>query len=190
MNPEVILKAVSAMKHSHIRNYIAPGLTSWLIGGEGHGKVRLFTSDRDTREWITPHSHRFGFTCLVLWGSVMNILFTRTGRRDKGNAYAAGKLRAPTGGIGEYEFIPGDGPEHFDEHSYEYTAGETYGMRSNEIHTIRFSRGAAVLFLEGPEVVSESEVLEPWSDGRRVPTFVTQPWMFERSAETVNARND
>lgn len=181
MNLEALHNAVNAMKHSHIRNYIAPGLTSWLIGGEGHGKVRLFTADRDTREWITPHSHRFNFTCLVLWGSVTNILFTRTGRRDQGNAFAAGKLKAPTGGIGAYEFCPGEAPEYFDERSYEYTAGETYGMRFNEVHTIRFSKSAAVLFLEGPECTTESEVLEPWSDGRRVPTFVTQPWMFQRS---------
>lgn len=184
MNTEAILQALQGMKRSRIRNYIAPGLTSWIIGGKTHGKVRLFTSDRDTLELITPHSHRFDFTCLVLWGRVIQVLFTRTGRRDQGNAYAVGVLRAPTGGIGEYQFIPGEAPDYFSVNEYEYTAGETYGMRRTEIHTIRFSKGAAVLFFEAPESADESLVLEPWSDDRRVPTFVTQPWMFDRSVET------
>lgn len=184
MNLDVIRNAITSMKHSGIRNYVTPGLTSWLVGGEGHGKIRLFTADRDTREWVTPHSHRFDFTCMVLAGSVTNILFSRTGRRDQGNAYAVGILRAPTGGIGAYEFRSGEEVGHFDENSYVYSTGETYGMRHHEIHSIRFSRGAVVLFLEGAEVTTESVVLEPWSDGRRVPTFATQPWMFDRSVET------
>ncbi len=58
-----LIKAVLGMANNPIRHYIAPGLTSSLVGGGGHGKVRLFQADRETREWVTPHSHRFDFTC-------------------------------------------------------------------------------------------------------------------------------
>ena len=178
---DAVRKAVLGMTHSRIRNYIAPGLTSWLVGGEGCGKVRLFTSDRDTREWITPHSHRFDFTCLVLAGEVTNILFQWEPAFSNGNRYAVGTLRA--GGLGTYEFEPGTGAEPYSELSTVYRTGDTYSMKHDEIHTIRFSRGCAVLFFEGPEVAETSKVLEPWSDGRRVPTFVTMPWMFDRASE-------
>jgi|SRR6185312_1524783 len=171
------------MRHGRIRNYIAPGLTSWLIGGSGHGMVRLFSSDRDTHELIVPHSHRFDFTCVVLRGKVTQVLYLETGRADQGNAYAVGKLKTQPGGFGRYDFEPGKKPEYFSETEYEYLAGDTYRMRRHEIHSIRFSRGAEVLFLEGPEMASESKVLEPWSDGRRVPTFVTHPWMFDRNPD-------
>jgi len=180
MSHEAILKAVIGMKHSRLRNYIAPGVTSWLIGGEGHGKVRLFTTDRDTREWITPHSHRFDFTCLVLCGSATNIVFGRTFRNDQGDAYAVGKLTAPSGGLGTYGFEPGEKAEYFSESRRTYVEGDTYAMRRHEIHSIQFQKGSAILFFEGPELSQTTEVLEPWSDGRRVPTFVTQPWMFDR----------
>jgi hypothetical protein len=181
---EAILLAVLGMRHSRIGNYIAPGLTSWLVGGQGHGKVRLFTCDRDTREWIVPHSHRFDFTCLVLAGRVTNVLLRRTYRCDRGNAYAVGTLRAPTGGIGEYEFTPGEEAEYFEEIERAYEPGETYSMEAREIHTIRFSRDSSVLFFEGPETADSSVVLEPWSCGRRVPTFATHPWMFDRAQDT------
>lgn len=36
------------------------------------------------------------------------------------------------------------------------------------------------------EVMTESIVLEPWSDGRRVPTFETRPWMFERIPDSAS----
>lgn len=177
---DALIMATEAMRNSSIRNYIAPGVTSWLVGGNGHGKVRMFTTDRDTREWITPHSHRFGFTCLVLRGTVNNILFTRTYRHDQGNAYVQGTLEA--GAVGQYEFTPGEKPEFWGESESRYSAGDTYSMRAHEIHTIQFGRTSTVLFFEGPETSDTSHVLEPWSDNRRIPTFVTQPWMFDRSA--------
>ncbi len=32
-------------------------------------------------------------------------------------------------------------------------------------------------------MTSESIVLEPWVNGKRIPTFETKPWMFERVSE-------
>lgn len=184
MQIEAIAAAVLRMKHSRIRNYIAPGLTSWLIGGEGNGKVRLFTADRDTREWITPHSHRFDFTCLVLSGEVENVIFGRTFRHDMGNMYTVGTLRASE--VGKYEFEPGVKCEPFDERISVYRTGDTYSMHHNEIHSIRFGKGSAVLFFEGPEIKQETQVLEPYSDGRRIPTFTTAPWMFDRATSPLS----
>lgn len=184
---DAILRAVLEMRNNPIRNYIAPGVTSWLIGGTGNGKVRMFTADRATREWITPHSHRFNFTCLVLRGTATNILFERSWNSDEGDLYAFGMLEAKCGGLGGYNFIPGDADvKRMKESSTTYAAGETYSMTAEQIHTIRFSRDAAILFFEGPEVMSQSTVLEPWSDGRRVPTFETRPWMFERSSDSAS----
>lgn len=183
MDTGVVAKALAGMQRSPVRNYVTPGLTSWLIGGEGKGLVRMFTSDRDTNEWITPHSHRFDFTCIVLAGEVENILFTRV-YGSEGNSYCQGALIAIDGGLGGYEFIPGTGYSQWEKHSYTYTRGQTYSMTAKEIHSIRFSKGAKVLFLEGPEVEQRTIVLEPWSDGARVPTFETREWMFKREPQS------
>lgn len=184
MNTEALLKALKPMMHSLVRNYATPGLTSSLIGGGGHGKVRLFQSDRDTREWVTPHSHRFDFTCLVLRGSVENILFTRASYRlaAGSNLYVTATIRPRNGGMGGYEVAHGENPESWVEEPTTYRAGDTYSMTSRQIHSIRFSRDAIVLFLEGPEVIDTSLILEPFSDDALVPTFATAPWMFQRVA--------
>jgi len=184
MNEE-LNNAVWAMAHGTLRNYIAPGLTSYLIGGPQNGKVRLFHSDRETREWVTPHSHRFDFTCLVLKGSATNIVFQRYWG-NAGDLYVPGTLERREE-FGDYEYVPGDKPYVYVETAHTYGIGETYSMKSNQIHSIRFARGSEVLFFEGPEVAQISVVLEPWSNGKRVPTFVTQPWMFEREASQATS---
>lgn len=63
--------------HSRVDNYAGiPGLTSWMIGTSPNGgKIRMFHSYRDHDEFITPHSHRFDFECLVVEGEVENIFF-------------------------------------------------------------------------------------------------------------------
>ncbi len=62
------------LKHSPIQNYILPGLTSWVLkpAGDGHGMIRMFESSRETQEFITPHTHRYGLHCEVLAGWVEN----------------------------------------------------------------------------------------------------------------------
>lgn len=181
MNVGAILQALNAatggMTHSVVRNYVTPGLTSSLVGGPGHGCVRLFESDRDTREWVTPHSHRFDFTCIVLAGQVENIEFTLSSR---GDAYARGVLRPVDGGLGQYEAVHGEVGETYAETTRIYAPGDTYSMLHSEIHSIRFSRGARVLFFEGPNVSDTSVFLEPYSNGATVRTFAVQPWMFQK----------
>jgi hypothetical protein len=64
---------------------------------------------------------------------------------------------------------------------YTYMAGDTYSMGYEEIHSIRFDRGTKVLFFEGPQVTNLSWMIEPWVNGKCVPTFRTEDWMFEKS---------
>lgn len=180
----------SAMKmlHSPIRNYIAPGLTSSLVGGDGHGCVRMFTADRDTNEFIVPHSHRFAFSCLVLQGRVENTIFKRAHHFDVAgaNLFALGQLeRDPANKFGEYAFIPGNHGLPFTQETFVYEQGEAYLMKAEQIHSIKFTRKSIVLFFEEPETMGGSYVLEPWSEGRRVPTFETRPWMFQREVKEV-----
>lgn len=174
---QALSAAVASMTHSHVLNYATPGLTSSLVGGGDAGKVRLFTSDRDTRHWITPHSHRFNFTCLVLAGSVENILYNKG---YGGNKFCEGILRTVDGGLGNYELERATGWSRWSEVSSIYGVGETYSMRAEEIHSIRFSHDSRVLFFEGPQVCETTKILEPWSNGGVVKTFESPEWMFQR----------
>jgi hypothetical protein len=184
VNADDLLKALKPMIHSRVHHYATPGLTSVLVGGSGHGKVRMFLSDRDTREWITPHSHRFDFTCLVLRGTVENIVFTRAEESStEGNWYASALIHPRAGGMGGYYVERGGPLALWRENSTVYREGDTYSMTSKQIHSIRFSRDSIVLFFEGPEVTEDSVALEPFSNGELVRTFDTAEWMFKRVGE-------
>ena len=171
-----IRRMMDAMSNSRVRNYVIPGLTSELVGGPEHGQVRLFTSCRETREFVTPHSHRFNFSCLILRGWVENSLFVQ----GSGDEYALGTVRPVHGGMGEYDTRRNGETLRFQAERTTYGEGECYSMRANEIHSIRFSRDAEVLFFEGPTVEEYSMFLEPVCDGKRVHTFEVRPWMFQR----------
>lgn len=175
---EEILKAIGPMRNARLGNYIAPGLTSVLIGGDNHGKVRLFESSRETLEFITPHSHRFDFTAIVLEGWVVNTLFLRGGGEDWCRSHIT--QVCGTGGIMDYEHKRETSPFKWYRAATTYKAGATYSMKHSEIHSIRFSGGAKVLMFEGPQLTTRSVMLEPWVDGRVVPTFRTEGWMFQR----------
>ena len=179
-----IARIVGSMLSNPIRNYATPGLSSFLVGADGPGCIRLFTSDRDTREWVTPHSHRFDFACLVLEGQVENILFEPAPAESPhlGNRYAVGELRQVDGGLGKYEVHRTNKREWFVEDSTVYVAGQSYSMKAEELHSIRFSRGSQVLFFEGPEIYETSLFLEPVCGGVVVPTFETKPWMFKQES--------
>ena len=173
-----LLDTVRSMAFSTLRHYIVPGLTSQLIGIGPRGKVRLFESERNQRDFILPHSHRFAFTCLILQGAVTNIVY----RRDPGNGelYAEGCLRMPEGGApGDCVLTPGAHAVAYSEQRTRYTAGATYSMRPSEVHSVAFEAGAAVLFFEGPKESDTSIILEPWANGARVPTYGRTSWMFQ-----------
>lgn len=167
------------MKHSPISNYGGiPGVTSWLIGEPGeHGLVRLMECEREHQEPIIPHSHRFDFQCMVLAGSVRNLIWVKSLGGDEFRsttlryAGAAGKYSREVGEVARWSTC-----------TRNYKAGEEYGMKSDEVHSIFFARNTSVLFFEGPQVRDTSIILEPFVDGEALPTFKVEPWMFKRAA--------
>lgn len=176
MNIDVIKHLVS-MRHSPLRNYIVPGLTSWLIMDNGEaGKLRMFDSSREQHEFITPHSHRFDFTACVLRGCVYNTLWVPV--QDDGDEYVVTN-NIYLGNPGQYD-IESRVVARFLSDTICYDVGEWYGMKHNEIHSIRFSKDAVVLFIEGKAITNTSQVLEPWVQQRRVPTMKVEDWMFQK----------
>lgn len=172
-----IVKILEGMKNSAVRNYAIAGLNSHLVGGEGFGKVRLFEKESHQHDSITPHSHRFDFTCLVLQGHVTNLTWYRSD--ELGDLYQESELTY-SGEIGEHTVTRGGW------HKYAFTTkthneGRTYSMKAEEIHSISFSKDAKVLFFEGPEKSNSSLILEPVIDNRVIPTYIKEPWMFRRN---------
>jgi hypothetical protein len=188
MNP---INVIHRMRHSSIRNYGVPALTSYAIGGRhhNHGMVRLFEADRTIWERITPHSHRFDFAAFVVKGRVQNIEFIRAQSEKQYNDVRANPhwvsflniLRDVDGNPipGKYAQDEGYGPVSFFEKEHNYTEGDWYTVKHDEIHTIHFEKGTQVLMFEGPNVSDRSIILEPFANGIRVPTFKVDDWMFQ-----------
>jgi hypothetical protein len=184
VNLSSLQHAIRPMLHSTLYNYIVPGLTSHLVGGsDAHGRVRLFDAQRETLEFITPHSHRFNFTCLVLEGRAHNTLFIKTHTDSNSEPWVVSTIDQVCGanGIREYVHVRDTEPTYWTHATFTYDVGETYSMSFKEIHSIKFERGSMVLFFEGPQLVTTSQMIEPWANDKVVPTFRTEPWMFERA---------
>lgn len=170
------LQMLQAMANAKLGNYAGiPGLTSSLIGGSTYGKVRLFECSRNHQENIVPHSHRFDVLCLVLRGSVKNHIW-QCGVGDQFTASTFKYLDAP----GHLMFSGQAEPARYYPETSVYAAGELYSMRASHVHSIEFSRDAVVLFFEGPELTKFTTILQPFVDGKTVPTFQVQPWMYQR----------
>jgi hypothetical protein len=159
--------------HSKLSNYIVPGLDSYMLG-----RARLFENTRVQPTTITPHSHRFDFACCVLRGAVVNTLWLPTDNPLRGDKFAKTTLQYK-GTPGEYSRLSPDVGTYMPV-STTYEAGSWYSMRHDEIHAIVFSKDAIVLFLEGQEKTKDTCILEPYVNGKHVPTFSVQPWMFEK----------
>ena len=176
MNRDVI-RHLAGMRHSPLHNYIVPGLTSWMIMDNGDlGKIRMFECSREQQEFITPHSHRFDFSACVIHGQVENTVWVPTdGVGDKYMMTNTTYLGAP----GQYESVQ-SGVHRFTTDTFTHKEGDWYSMKFNEIHSIRFSRHALVLFIENRPVTNTTQVLEPFVDGGHVPTMKVEPWMFRK----------
>ena len=171
------LQLLQSMCNSRLGNYAGiPGLTSSLLGGPEHGKVRLFDCSREHQESLVPHSHRFDVMCLVLRGIVENHIW----QKGPGDLFTVSKIRY-LGAPGCTERVASGEPAAYRRHSTRYEHGEFYSMRACEVHSVNFSRDALVLFFEGPQVSTESVLLEPYVDGKTVPTFQLQFWMYQRA---------
>lgn len=166
---------ISRMGHSKLSNYIVPGLESYLLGGGGdNGIVRFFHSTRDHHEVITPHSHRYNFTCLVIEGEVWN---TSWFPDVDGDQYSLVKI-TPAGKVGEFNKSAMSVAKYKSKTS-RYQRGYSYSMYKNDIHSIMFTKGAKVLFFEEPTSQEYSYILQPFVGGKTVNTFRVEDWMYE-----------
>jgi hypothetical protein len=171
------------MTYDPIGNYIVPGLWSSLVA-EGHHssqKVRLFTNSRTQDQHITPHSHRFDLACMVLHGSVENTIYEpypeEWGGTKYGDRFMASKLT--------YSGVPGKykqeqiEAELYGHRTNTYVAGQWYYMTHEQIHSIKFSKDAMVLVFEGDSKTDTTTILEPFVNGKVIPTFKVEDWMFK-----------
>jgi len=165
---------------SVLKNYIVPGLESRLLGGN----MRLFVNTREQFHHIAPHSHRFDFSCVVLQGHVINMIFKECPPSTCEPVTAVADLFSVS--VSRYKGSPGNYEHSFARKSFwtnyknKHVAGDVYMMSHDQVHSIIFSRDAVVLFIEGEEVCDSSLVLEP-SDGGYINTFKVEPWMFMRA---------
>lgn len=181
MNPTNFdIEMLRKMAHSPIKNYVIPGITSSLIGGNPGpgGCMRLFESEREHQESVTPHSHRFDFQCWVIQGKVVNRIWKEASTWSP-EADLFEKTQLKFDDMGSYERVTSERCKYnYTDRTYQ--AGEWYLMRASQIHSINFSRGAVVLFFEGPQEADSSFILEPVVDDELIPTFKVEPWMFKR----------
>ncbi|QFZ84558.1 hypothetical protein GFK26_18185 [Variovorax paradoxus] len=169
------LEFIRSMARQPVRNYIAPGLSSYIIGAPHEGGcVRLFESEREQQFAITPHSHRFDFHCLVLQGRVTNRLWRKS---TAGDDFVETKLIFDS--LGKYKRGATEAVRRVS-HDTVYSAGQGYAMKAEEVHSIYFGRDTSVLFFEGPNVLNTSVILEPWVDEKAIETFRVEPWMFQK----------
>jgi len=176
-----IERILEQMAHNALPNYIVPGITSSLIGGEDKGKVRVFEATRNARDFVTPHSHRFDFAAMVVRGTVTNTLYKKSNNEWDGDAWGMSTIDQVCGadGLLDYKHERSAEPTYWRCEPTEYREGETYFMRSDEIHSIVLSKNTILLFFEGPAVTTQSIMLEPWVNGKCIPTFRTESWMFK-----------
>lgn len=175
---DVIIKNLLSFKRDKVSNYVIPGLSSYLLIDNGKkGKVRLFECSRDHQEPITPHSHRFSFTCCVIKGQVKNRIWFKHGSGDQ---YMESVLSYSD--MGSYDKVNQDCSTDWMFRDKTYGKGDCYSMKASDIHSIYFSKGTQVLFFEGEEETNQSVILEPFIDDEVIPTFEVKPWMFKKAS--------
>ena len=167
-----IERAVLDMKSDTISNYIIAGLESSLLN---NGKVRLFECSRNQQDSVTPHSHRYSLTCLVLSGEVVNRSWYECSE-GFGDFFETSVLTYK-GSIGSHSRKP-SGRCWYTYSDITYTAGDVYTIDIEDIHSIIFNRGAKVLVFEGEVRSDDSVIIEPVVDGVVIPTYENKDYMF------------
>lgn len=170
------LSHIHTMTGSAIRNYAIAGLTSRILN---EGTVRLFTMENIQMTNIVPHSHRYDLACLVLKGSVQNIIWSERQPEDNDPGYRMS--------VSEQIYLGTPGSYEVNELSQKrctiknsvYTEGQFYCMTAEEIHSINFSHDAEVLIFQGPERFKSSVILEPMGNDGVIPIHQTLSWMFK-----------
>lgn len=174
---------IKSMQTSRVRDYIIPGLNSYMLED---GKVRMFESTRDFSGTVTPHTHRFDFTCLVLQGIVRNRVYEEVSpliieeERPPHDLFTVRTIGLDVNeAFGDYERITQDYQgARFTSETTEYLTGDWYSMGCDEYHSIEFGRDTKVLFFEGPQRAATSKVLLPFMHNETIETMKTEDWMF------------
>lgn len=164
-----------------LHNYIIPGLDSYLLGVSDNLTVRLFHMTRDQEAFVAPHSHRYGFSCFVIDGLVENTIYTPC---PESSANAQEYLEVEqryVGAPGKYINVSNE-RAFYCKRTDKYEKKHWYSMDSSQVHSIVFSKGARVLFLEGPSSIDHSTTLQPHSNGVSCDLVRIEPWMFIKGA--------
>lgn len=173
-NLNKLIEILQDMKTSRVANYVIAGLDSYMLEA---GNIRMFENSRNHQDQITPHSHRFDFVCLVLSGHVINKIWTECSE-EEGDFFQSSMLDY-SGEIGEHSKVK-EGRAYYSFKDTLYLRGECYSMKADEIHSIQFSKGAKVLFFEGPEIQKTSLIIEPVVTGEVINTYENRDYMFKR----------
>lgn len=168
---------LNSMKSSKLSNYIVAGLDSYLLTS---GKVRLFECSRNHQDSVTPHSHRFDFSCLVISGAVCNRVWKEC-NEDDGDFFQS-SIITYSGDVGSHSVKP-EGRDFWSYSDSKYKAGDIYSMTSDQVHSIFFSKGATVLFFEGPDKSNDSIIIEPVVNGQVIRTYEKKDYMFLKALE-------
>lgn len=175
-NLNKLIEILQDMKTSKVSNYVIAGLDSYMLEA---GNIRMFENSRNHQDQVTPHSHRFDFVCLVLSGHVINKIWTECSE-EEGDIFEISTLDY-SGAIGEHKKqIQGRSYYSFENNTYH--EGQCYSMSAEEIHSIQFSRGAKVLFFEGPQFQKTSLIIEPVVNGEVIKTYESRDYMFKRNS--------
>jgi len=165
-----------------IRNYVIPGLSSYMLGAPGvdGSCVRLFEASRSQLDSVTPHSHRYSLMSWVVRGWVRNRLWREVDDdHAEGEAFRTSWLRYD-GAPGKYKKEIG-GVSNWVSETRLYREGECYTMEARDVHSIYFSKDALVLVFQGHNEMAMSKVIEPVVDGQVIPTLKTAKWMFKQA---------
>lgn len=181
--PQKLLEHFPLGLHSGIKNYVLPGLYSYLLGDKNlDGSItRVFYSSRLTQEFISPHNHRYNFICEVLDGYVENTIYEPTfSSNEVGDFWQ--QVVSIYSDIGIYKTNYLSGPVKYIPKSVTYRKGEIYKSDLHTIHSIKFSKGSVVLFREGKKLSEQNVALIPYCKETEtaINNFNTHPWMFEK----------
>ena len=110
--------------------------------------VKLYFFDGDVSklpEVVAPHDHRYDFETYCAAGAVENVWFRRTDDLSKGQMFNWFEYRTPMNGGNGFTFA---GEEClFEANRSRFTAGESYYMQADDLHTIRIAGNETVLML-------------------------------------------
>lgn len=170
-----------------INNYIVPGVSSHMLTETAvGGKIRMFKASRTQMQYVTPHSHRFNLTSIVLRGWVRNTIFHHKHdmqKADHKHCETFLETEMVYNKLGQYKSAGSSEQEYIAE-TNTYEKGQMYSMAYHMIHSIEFSKDAEVLIIESPDKANGNRILEPIVNGKVIEIMEVKDWMFEHEQET------